>query len=239
MNKERVLIVCLIITLFLMLIVMAISERNNLVQINLYKYSSTQWEESAIDLNNKFNQCKEDRVELTDYVRELSINNTYLLQQNTDLYTGAYSKEEIIQKQLAEIATLKQKIKDMQLKNSLVSDYRDSIGGNYNPETGDLKVYTSTLSDYKQVEYVSKHEIGHYIWHEDLTENQRLVWENIFKENPNYVGEYSKKSAEENFAENFRVIRSCTFNYGTSNVAVRDYFKDNIETIQTWNMMLG
>ena len=58
-----------------------------------------------------------------------------------------------------------------------------------------------------QLSYSLLHEFGHDVYRTKLEPWERKAWEKLFEEDPNYVSEYSKFSASENFAEWFSIYK--------------------------------
>jgi len=57
--------------------------------------------------------------------------------------------------------------------------------------------------------HVSAHEIGHYVYFTKLTPEKIAEYEQLFLDSNEYVSEYSKTSAAENFAEEFAYATVC------------------------------
>lgn len=51
---------------------------------------------------------------------------------------------------------------------------------------------------------ICAHEIGHQIYYQELTPEERALWEKIHEEDDEFVSEYAKTNAAEDFAETYR-----------------------------------
>lgn len=58
-------------------------------------------------------------------------------------------------------------------------------------------------SDITEDMTVALHEIGHRIWYEYMTEEQREQWRELYDNSTIFISAYAKTDAEEDFAESF------------------------------------
>lgn len=82
-------------------------------------------------------------------------------------------------------------------------------GGNY-VKGADLIFFYGKNYSAGELMYVAKHEIGHHIWFEQLSEKDRLEYLNIYLDS-NYkpITPYAGTNVEENFAEEFAFYIVC------------------------------
>lgn len=81
--------------------------------------------------------------------------------------------------------------------------------GQYHKETQTILVFPEDRS-VDDIFFTLSHEMGHYVWNERLTVDQRIEWERIHDVSPDdeffvngFTGDYSRSSPEEDFAQTF------------------------------------
>jgi len=82
--------------------------------------------------------------------------------------------------------------------------------GAYSKEANFAVIFTKDLNMDRLV-YVSSHELGHYIYFKKMTEEQRIEYEQLFKDSNEYITDYSMTNAAENFAEEFAAKIQCYY----------------------------
>ncbi len=78
------------------------------------------------------------------------------------------------------------------------------VYGRYYPNTN--TIWVSTKTPESEVDYVYKHELGHWVYFEKMSRFQRTVWKMATRNNPYEPTDYSAERdnehyPEENFAE--------------------------------------
>lgn len=98
--------------------------------------------------------------------------------------------------------------------------------GAYSKEVNAAFIFTKDLNA-DRLFYVAAHEIGHYVYFKQMNEYQRLEYEKIFNDSNNYITQYSKTNAPENFAEEFAARIECHYNNeSTTSLERLNYFND-------------
>ena len=70
----------------------------------------------------------------------------------------------------------------------------------YNPTTKESKIYVCDIWD---TEFAKHHELGHKIWIELLTHDQKLKYIRVFNNAKYFYRDYSKSDLLEDFADNY------------------------------------
>ena len=102
----------------------------------------------------------------------------------------------------------------------------NNADGAYSKELNIAFVFTKDNSSDRQF-LVAAHEIGHYVYFKKLTQAQRDEYENIFKNSAEFISDYSKTNAVENFAEEY-AYSTVTFRCNNSVSQSRKEFFKNI-----------
>jgi len=110
----------------------------------------------------------------------------------------------------------------------------NNAGGIYSKELNLIAIFPKNNSTYFQF-YTAAHEIGHYVYYNKLTAEDRAEYEQLFYSSDEYITDYSKTNAVENFAEEFAGI-TYTFVYEdfVSN-SRKDFFRKNIHKMLDYN----
>lgn len=100
----------------------------------------------------------------------------------------------------------------------------DQTAGSYSKEINLIAVYPKEYTT-NEVFTISAHEIGHYIYYKKLTEKQRQEYEKIFNSSNEYISEYSKTNAAENFAEEFALTTRTYVYINSVSPSRKEFFK--------------
>ena len=102
-------------------------------------------------------------------------------------------------------------IREINDTRSKGDDFKDGRWGTYWHDSQDAELYLKGLTS-EESKYVAMHEVAHYFWFEKLTFNQRGAYRRVFNNATDYVSEYAKTNAREDFAETYAKTIQCEFN---------------------------
>jgi len=90
-----------------------------------------------------------------------------------------------------------------------VSNLYINSAGAYSKELNISMVFPKEY-DYLSTLKVSAHEAGHYIYFKKMYQEERDEYQKIFNNSNEFVSDYAKKNAEEDFAEMVKEMTVCT-----------------------------
>jgi hypothetical protein len=76
--------------------------------------------------------------------------------------------------------------------------------------------------------YAASHEIGHYVYYKKLSQEDRDLYERIYKDSNMRVSEYGATNVQENFAEEFAQAVSYTYDLSKVSEDRQNFFKTNV-----------
>jgi hypothetical protein len=136
-------------------------------------------------------------------IQELKTENSYnkilnekLSKVEKDIYNLNYKLEEL----------------DNNLAESQLNVTNPKQAGVYIDKTKQIRIHTSRISSLNNLNYVANHEIGHYIWFNELELDVKDKYSLIYDNATEFISEYSKKNVLENYAEEYENAMECKFN---------------------------
>lgn len=116
----------------------------------------------------------------------ISIDNAKIIQDNEDL---------------------KYKFASLQAKILTQDNLSDSTVAQYLPSTETIVLYTIKDDTLNETEKNFYHELGHKVWYEYMSDEQRDEYLFLFNQTTDFISEYAKTSEKEDFAENYAQFR--------------------------------
>jgi Zn-dependent peptidase ImmA (M78 family) len=102
-----------------------------------------------------------------------------------------------------------------------------SADGVYSKEVNIIGIFPKDNSVDRQLE-VAAHEIGHYVYYKQMTQEQRDEYEKIFNDSNMFVSEYSKTNVYESFAEEFAARITFIYSPDAGSKDKRKFFEENV-----------
>ena len=101
-----------------------------------------------------------------------------------------------------------------------------NASGAYSKEINTIMIFPKDNSVWSQF-HTAGHEIGHYIYFTKLTAEDRAEYEKLFNDSNEFVSQYSKTNAAENFAEEFSWVSLTQVHPEFVSDSRKDFFEKN------------
>ena len=109
----------------------------------------------------------------------------------------------------------------------------NNAAGSYSKELNLIMLYPKDYPVSSQM-HTAAHEVGHYVYFQKLSHEDRLEYEKIFNDSNEFITTYSKINASENFAEEFAWATNCTFDPQNVSDSRLEYFEKNYSEMMKW-----
>jgi len=109
----------------------------------------------------------------------------------------------------------------------------NNAAGVYSKEINTIMIFPKDYSTGSQF-FTAAHEIGHYVYFQKLSHEDRVEYEKLFADTNDFVSNYSKTNASENFAEEFAYATTCRFDPRYVSDTRREYFEKNYEKMMRY-----
>jgi hypothetical protein len=103
----------------------------------------------------------------------------------------------------AQVFACKELVNDIQENNLRKIGKDNNARGMYYPDTGLIEIYSTRIADEIEFVEVAFHEYGHKVWFQDMSQTERRAVMKEYDTDPDFITKYSKKNAEEYFAEHY------------------------------------
>ena len=103
------------------------------------------------------------------------------------------------------------------LANTTVAQYR--------PDTQTIQLFTIKDSSINDTEQNFYHELGHKVWYEYISKEDKVQYEFLFNTTNSFVSDYSRTSLIESFAEDYAYYRMNLSGVNKDKVTIMEKYK--------------